>query len=215
VPVDRMWYSLCRLACRLFCILFLHFRVRHAENICTKGGFLLVSNHQSYLDPVFCGVALKRRLHFLARDTLFSNRLFGALIRSLGAIPVRRGKADLRAIKTVISKLKAGEAVCLFPEGTRTSNGRIAPLRAGLGLLCKRASVPVVPMVIEGAFECWPRHKKLFSPGKHITVCYGKAITAAEAQQMNERELAEHITVTLRQMQAACRQEQGKQPYQY
>jgi len=174
-----------------------------------------VSNHQSYLDPVFCAVALKRRLHFLARDTLFSNRLFGALIRSLGAIAVRRGKADLTAIKTVIGNLKAGEGVCLFPEGTRTNNGRIAPLRAGFGLLCKRASVPVVPVVIEGAFECWPRHKKLLSPGKHITVSYGKAITAEQAQQMDERELAEHITATLRQMQSLCRQRLGKEPYQY
>jgi len=71
-----------------------------------------------------------------------------------------------------------------------------------------------VPVVIDGAFECWPRHKKIFSPGS-ISVCYGKVITAEQIKNMGDRKLAEVLTDTLRRMQNECRMEQGKKPYDY
>jgi 1-acyl-sn-glycerol-3-phosphate acyltransferase len=77
-------------------------------------------------------------------------------------------------MKKVVSRLKEGKGVCLFPEGTRTSDGKIATLKPGFGFLCRRGEAAVVPAVIDGAFECWPRHKKIFSPGR-IVVCYGNA----------------------------------------
>jgi 1-acyl-sn-glycerol-3-phosphate acyltransferase len=157
---------------------------------------------------------LKRHLHFLARDTLFTNRFFGWLLSSVNTIPVRQGKADLPAIRKVITKLKEGRSVCLFPEGTRTSDGKIMPFKPGLGLLCRRGQAAIVPVVIDGAFECWPRHKKLFSPGP-ISVCYGKAITAEQAKNMGDEKLAEVLTDTLRQMQTKSRIKQGKKPYDY
>jgi 1-acyl-sn-glycerol-3-phosphate acyltransferase len=87
-------------------------------------------------------------------------------------------------------------------------------LKPGLGLLCRRGGAAVVPVVIDGAFECWPRHKKLFSPGS-ISVCYGKPITAEQAKNMGDKKLAEVLTDTLRQMQTNCRVKQGKKPYDY
>jgi 1-acyl-sn-glycerol-3-phosphate acyltransferase len=71
-----------------------------------------------------------------------------------------------------------------------------------------------VPVVIDGAFECWPRHKKIFSPGR-IEVCYGKAIPAGQVKNMNDRELAELLTDTLRRMQTESRIRHGKEPYDY
>ena len=184
------------------------------ENVPDKGAFILISNHQSFLDPVLCGIALKRHLYFLARDTLFTNKLFGGLISSVNTIPVKRGRADLSAIKKVIGKLKEGGGFCLFPEGTRTRDGRIAHFKPGFGLVCRRGGAVVVPVLIDGAFECWPRGKKIFSPGP-ITVRYAKAITSRQIKNMNDRELADNLTDTLRQMQNACRLKHGKEAYHY
>jgi 1-acyl-sn-glycerol-3-phosphate acyltransferase len=200
--------------CRVFCILFFRVRVCGRENIPARGAFVLVSNHQSYLDPIFCGTPLKRHLYFLARDSLFASWFFGGLISSVNTIPVKRGEADLTAMRKVIGKLKEGRGFCLFPEGTRTSDGKIAPFKSGVGLLCRRGAAAVVPVVIDGAFECWPRHKRIFSPGS-ISVCYGKVITAAQVKNMGDRKLAEVLTDTLRRMQNECRAEQGKKPYDY
>lgn len=213
--IKGCWYSFVRLVCRVFCGLFFKLRVYGIENIPEKGAFLLVSNHQSFLDPIFCGVRLKRHLYFLARDSLFTHWFFGRLFSSVNAIPVRRGQADLGAIKKIIGKLKDGKGVCLFPEATRTSDGKIAAFKPGFGLLCRRGEAAVVPTVIDGAFEAWPRHKKLFSPGHKIVICYGRCISAEVVKKMNDRELAQKLTETLRQMQNDCRIEQGKEPYDY
>jgi len=184
------------------------------ENIPKKGPFVLISNHQSFLDPMLCGGPIKRRVSFLARETLFTHWLFGRMIRSVGTIPVRLGEADISAMRRVIDVLKQGRGVCLFPEGTRSVDGKITPFKPGFGLLCRRGKAAVVPVVIDGAFECWPRHKKLFSPGK-IAVCYGKAISAEQAKKMGDDKLAQVLTDTLRQMQNECRTKQGKKPYDY
>ena len=185
------------------------------ENIPTEGAFLLISNHQSFLDPLFCGINTGRPLFFLARDTLFKNWFFGPLLVSVNAIAVRRGEADLGAIKKVIAKLKEGRGVCLFPEGTRTRDGKIAAFKPGLGLLCRRGSAAIVPVVVDGAFECWPRHKKIFSPGAEITVAYGKMNTADEISAISDEQLAEKLTATMRQMQKDYRVKHNKKPYDY
>jgi len=195
-------------------MLFFRMRTYGRENIPSKGPFLLISNHQSYLDPVLCAVPITRRVGFLARESLFTHWLFGGIIRSLGTIPLKLGEADISAMRKVIDVLKEGRGVCLFPEGTRSIDGRITPFKPGFGLLCRRGKAAAVPVVIDGAFESWPRHKKLFSPGS-IVVCYGKAISAEQAKKMGDAKLAEVVTDTLRQMQTMCRIKQGKKPYNY
>jgi 1-acyl-sn-glycerol-3-phosphate acyltransferase len=208
------WFRFARWCCKVLCNLFFRIHVYGKENVPDKGAFVLVGNHQSYLDPVFCGIPLKRPLYFLARDSLWKNRFFGRLISSVNTIPVRQGKADVSAMKKVIAKLKEGWGVCLFPEGTRTSDGKIVPFKPGIGLLCRRGGAAVVPVVVDGAFECWPRHKKIFSPGR-IEVSYGKAMQSEQVNNMSDMELAEVLTDTLRRMQKESRIRQGKEPYNY
>lgn len=211
----RFWFWFARWACRVFCMLLFRWRICGANNIPEKGGFILVSNHQSYLDPIFVGGPPKRHLYFLARDDLFNNWFFGPLLKSVNAIPVKREQADLSTMKKVISKLKQGYGVCLFPEGERCSNGKIAPFKKGFALLARRAEAAIVPAVVDGAFECWPRHKKIFSPGATIVVNYGRPITAQQIKKMSDKDLSERLTNTLRQMQNDCRLKQGKKPYDY
>jgi 1-acyl-sn-glycerol-3-phosphate acyltransferase len=212
--VRYVWYQLCGWACRLFCISFFNFRTYGKENVPRRGAFLLVSNHQSYLDPILCGISFTRQMHFLARDSLFANWFFGWLISSLNSIPVKRGEPGLSTMKKVISSLREGYGVCLFPEGTRTHDGKIAAFKPGFGLLCRRGNAAIVPVMIDGAFECWPRFKKIFSRGS-VVVWYGKAITVEEAKNMGDRELAKTVTNRLRRMQTECRVKRGKEPYEY
>lgn len=212
--LKAVWYWIVKWICRTFGILFFRFRAYGSHNVPDDGAFILASNHQSYLDPIFCGLALKRRLHFVARDSLFRNKLFASLIYSLNAIPVKPGKPDVSSMKRIIATLKEGRGVCLFPEATRTSDGKIRPFKPGFGLLCRRAEAVVVPVLLNGAFECWPRHKKIFSPGQ-ISVCYGKAITPEQVKEMDNRELAKVVTGRLHRMQNDFRAKRNQKPVRY
>ena len=209
------WYWFIVWLCRWFCKIFLRLRFYGLENIPDEGGFIITSNHQSYLDPIFCGLHIKRPFYYLARDSLFTPWLTGRLIASLTTIPVRRGEADMSAMRQVIGRLKEGHGVYLFPEATRTRDGKITPFKPGFGLLCRRGNAAVLPVVIEGAFECWPRHKKMFIIGSKISVCFGKLITAEQVKEMDDRQLAESLTVKLREMQNECRIRDGKEPFDY
>jgi len=212
--LNARWFWFARWICKIFCILFFRVRTYGRENVPQKGAFVLVSNHQSYLDPIFCVGPLKRPSSFVARDSLFRNWFFGPLISSVNAIPLKQSESDISAMRNILDKLNKGGGVCLFPEGTRTSDGKIAPFKPGLGLLCRRGKAVIVPVVIDGAFECWPRYKKLFSTGS-IIVCYGKAITPEQAKNMGDEKLAQVLTGTLRRMQTKSRIKHGKKPYDY
>jgi 1-acyl-sn-glycerol-3-phosphate acyltransferase len=208
------WFWFGRWLCRIFSLVFFRLRVCGRENVPDKGAFILVCNHQSYLDPVFCGAPLKRHLNFVARDSLFKNWFFGWMISSVNTIPVKQGEADLTAMRKVINLLKEGKGVCLFPEGTRTIDGKITSLKPGIGLLCRRGDAAIVPALIDGAFECWPRHQKIFLPGS-ISVIYGETITNEQIKKMSDEQLANLLTDTLRQMQNDCRLKQGKKTFKY
>lgn len=212
--LSEAWYQAVRRACWMICAIIFRIRVSGRENIPAEGAFILASNHQSFLDPVFCGVSLKRRLTFVARDSLFRFKPFAWLIGSLNAVPIGRDKPNVSAMKAIITRLRQGEGVCLFPEATRTHDGRISSLKPGFGLLCRRAKAAVVPVLIDGAFECWPRHRKIFSPGA-ITLCFGKVIPPEQTRTMTNEQLADYLTHTLRQMQHDCRLKQGKTPFSY
>ncbi len=207
--LSGMWYDFIAGTCRLLSYAFFRLRVRGLENMPQTGPFVIACNHQSYLDPVFCSVCLPRRVTFLARDTLFTNWFFGRLIGSLSAIPVKRGQGDLGAMKEIISRLKQGRGVCLFPEGTRTSDGRIAEIKPGFGLLCRRGKATVVPTVVDGAFECWPRGRKMFKPGK-VWLTYGPPIAPEHIKEMNNQQLADELTRRLRELQDQMRRQRGK-----
>jgi 1-acyl-sn-glycerol-3-phosphate acyltransferase len=102
----------------------------------------------------------------------------------------------------------------LYPEGTRTRDGRIAPFKPGFGLLCRRAKAPVLPVLIDGAFECWPRHRKLFSPGP-VNVWIGSPVPPEQIARMSNQELADHLTSTVRDMQTTFRAKHHRPVYDY
>lgn len=159
--------------------LFWRHRHVHPERLPAHGPVLIVANHQSFLDPVSLTVAVtQRHVDFLARAGLFKNPFFRWLITSLNAVPLAEGRADAAAIKTVIARLKLGHAVLLFPEGARTNDGAVHEFKRGFAILAKRADCPVLPAAIEGAYDTWPRGKKLPRLfGCRIAIKYGEPIS--------------------------------------
>jgi 1-acyl-sn-glycerol-3-phosphate acyltransferase len=178
--------------------------VRHFDvpDLSACGGVLIASNHQSYLDPVLVAVALERPTDFLAREDLFRVPGFGALITALGAHPIRRGHADTAALRTVIETLRDGRQVLVFPEGTRTADGKLGEFRRGIGSIAIRCGVPVLPVCIEGAYAAWPRWRALPMP-RRVVVAYGRLVSP---QGVGEEELVERVRSQIEAMQARLRQ---------
>jgi 1-acyl-sn-glycerol-3-phosphate acyltransferase len=174
--LSRLWYEGNR--CWVMAALSIGFSIRFqgGRHIPRTGPVLLVANHQSFIDPIAIGLATPRQLFYLARKTLFKQPQFGGFLRSVGCVPVDQEGFAREGLKTTLHLLKEGKAVLVFPEGERTWNGRMQPLKPGIHLLMKRSGVPVVPVGIAGAFAAYPRTQKLprlappFLPATDATV---------------------------------------------
>jgi 1-acyl-sn-glycerol-3-phosphate acyltransferase len=152
-------------------------RVRGAEHVPASGPALIVSNHQSILDPPVIGGAARRQIYFLAKAELFRIPIFGSLIRALHARPVRREGSDPGALRTAAQLLGEGKALLVFPEGTRSLNGSLGEGKPGVGMLAVTSGAPVVPAYVSGTLEAlprgsaWPRRSQVsvsFGPALHF-----------------------------------------------
>lgn len=205
-----LWFVV-KLLLRVFLLLGFKTRVFGQTNVPMQGGLVLASNHQSFLDPPLLMCPLDRRGTFMARDSLFRSRLFGALIRGLNTFPVKRGGADTAAVREAVRRLKEGWCLVLFPEGTRTRDGEIGPLRPGVLSIADRAGVPIVPAVIEGAFQAWPRNGGI---RRHpISVWYGRPISVEARKKLGRLELAEALRAKMCAGRAALKKMQACAKY--
>jgi 1-acyl-sn-glycerol-3-phosphate acyltransferase len=148
---------------------------------------LLVANHQSHLDPVLVGLACPRQLKYLARHDLFFWP-FSWWIRALGAVPIDRKRGALGGIKTTLRLLAEREAVLVFPEGSRTRDGRLHALLPGFCLLARRSGATIVPLAINGAYDSMPRGSLVPRPSP-ITLAFAPAIHRGEYQQLTDEQL--------------------------
>ena len=147
----RWHYSIARFAISAVLGTVTRWEVRGREHVPRTGGFVLASNHISFWDPPLVGAAAPREVHYLAKEELFSNPVFGRVIRSFNAIPIRRGMVDLSGMARAVETLRRGEGVLLFPEGSRMRDGELHPARPGVGMMAVSADVPVVPCYISGS----------------------------------------------------------------
>ena len=157
----------------LYFKLFHRFEVLGLENIPQDGPFILAPNHLSFFDPPALGCKLPRNLHYFARNTLFFGPL-GMLIRSLNSIPVNRDQLDLKTLRTVLGVLKNGHPLLVFPEGTRSKDGKLGTGQKGIGLLIAKSKVPVLPARIQGSYEILGPCKIFPRMGRKLRVQYGK-----------------------------------------
>jgi 1-acyl-sn-glycerol-3-phosphate acyltransferase len=155
-------------------ILLFDIRVFGGGRVPRKGAAVLAGNHQSFIDPWLLGFTVPRRSFFLARDSLFVG-LLGRFIAGLNALPIpREGASSRKAIELGRAVTRAGEMVTLFPEGTRSRDGRLGPLKRGFELIARATRAAVVPALIDGAFDVWPRDGGLtFRP---VRIFFGRPL---------------------------------------
>ena len=161
---DAVWAPLIKaFAWCLFMVLG-PFRVKGKKNVPRKGGLLILANHRADADPVLVVLASPRRTHFMAKSELFSVPLLGPFIRAFRSFPVKRGEPDKQAIKTAVSLLKSGEAVCVFPEGELSETGEMLPLKPGVALIVRMAGVPVICVGLKNTARMLPYGKVIPRP---------------------------------------------------
>ena len=204
----KTWmYSLGQSFFRMLAIILFDLRARGVSNIPRRGGVLIVSNHQSFLDPVMLGVKVSRPMSFLAKSELFINRVFGYLIRGVNAFPVRQGEGDVGAVRETIKRLQEGHVLVMFPEGGRCDDGEVQPMQTGIGLIIRRAgpTVKVVPAAVAGAFASWPRGQLLPKP-MPIRVKYGQPL---ELSNLKAAEIIKIIDAEIRRLFDEIRHEKS------
>lgn len=179
--IQHLIYVTSRLLCLGVAKVVFRLRVEGEEFVPRTGPAIVAANHVSFADPIIIGVAVRRLVHFMAKEELFRFRPFGWLLRQYQAFPVNRRRIDLRAMKRAIFLLEQGEIVVIFPEGTRGDGSRLGSAKPGIGLIAARSGAPVIPALHSGTEKALPRGAWLPRPYR-ITVKFGAPLRFAEAQ---------------------------------
>ena len=195
---------------RLISRLFFRCQILHQDRIPPAGPLLLAANHASFYDPFLVGSGAEREVYYLARSTAFWFPL-GVMLRVMNAVPMDREGGGLAGMLKIIGILNQGQAITLFPEGTRSPDGQIHAAKAGVGLIVIKSRAPVMPVRIFGSYLAWNRHMRLPRP-RRVTVKYGRlmdfAALRAEAQTCSKdrlkaiyKEVADQIMAAISAMQ--------------
>ncbi len=193
-----IWFSF-QVVLRLLFALWFRYRARGHDKITHRGGMLLIINHQSFLDPLLVGLPLSRPVSYVARENLFRVPIIGWILRHTYVLPINRDAAGASVLREMITRLKAGFWVGIFPEGTRSADGSLGEIKPGFLAMLRRADVPVCPVGIAGADRALGRNHKLphFST---VRVVFGEPIPAtqvAETLKLGETALLDLIRVRL------------------
>jgi 1-acyl-sn-glycerol-3-phosphate acyltransferase len=168
------------------------------QHVPPAGPVVIASNHVSYADPFLLSLPIRRPIYYMAMAPLFRNPVFGWLLRRLRAFPVQLESADPRAIREAVRRLQAGEAVLIFPEGGRTSDGRLQPFKPGAFRLAGSLGAPVLPVTIVGGYEAWPAHRRLPRP-LPISITYHPLMKGEVGADLREaaQGLAERVSAVI------------------
>jgi 1-acyl-sn-glycerol-3-phosphate acyltransferase len=161
--------------CLPFFKFFYHNKAHGLENLPSQGG-IIAANHVSYLDPPLIGFTLfPRKACFLAKGALFTP-ILGWLLKQMGCYPVEKGRNNLAAFKAIFDQAAQGKLVVIFPEGTRSFNGKLQKGQPGVSLLIEKSKAPVIPCYIKGTYEAWGLHRKWPKLFGNTTVVFGRPI---------------------------------------
>lgn len=173
-------YGFCHYWLRVTYEMFFRGEVSGLEHVPARGGFLLAANHASFIDPPMIGCQLPRQIAYFARKTLWKGGFSSWWLDAVGTIPVDRdGGQDVSAIKRVLRALREERGLILFPEGTRTPDGRLQPAKAGVGFIAVKTQVPVIPVRIFGSHEAFGRDRPL-RLGTPVSVVFGAPILPSD-----------------------------------
>ncbi len=182
-----MTFTIITFCFRIFFKIFFPYRLIGQENIPKNGAYIVCANHTSWFDPPLVGSVLpKMRIHFMAKEELFNIFILGAIIRKLGVFPVKRNRADRRAIKKAIQLLKEDKVIGLFPEGTRIKGGELGQPFHGPALIALTSNKPVLPVAVK-----WP--DRLFHP---VSITFGRLLNFEEEGKI-KKDALEKVSATI------------------
>lgn len=183
-----MWYRFVQALVRTLWRPFMGpYHVHGLDHVPSHGPFILVANHQSYLDPILIQAVVRRPVHTMAKSTQFSDPITGTIVKSLKGLPARRFEIDPQVVRLALRHLAAGDGVGIYIEGERTWDGRLQPPRLGTIRLILKAGVPVVPCGISGAYDVWPRWIRRPRRGT-VRIRIGPPLVFPRLDRRNERE---------------------------
>lgn len=189
-PIYFIFVSLYRF---FFCTYF-RWKVYNWERVPLKGSLIVAPNHMSFLDPPLVGCGITRELSYLGRKSLFKYAFARWVLKYVNAIPLDRDGGGAAGLKVVLDRLSAGYGVLLFPEGTRSLDGKLQRARSGIGLTVIKSTAPVLPVRVFGTFEAWGKGVSIPRP-KRVAVKYGHPMDFAalrkEAQDCSKVRLKE------------------------
>ncbi|MCK5342642.1 MAG: 1-acyl-sn-glycerol-3-phosphate acyltransferase [Candidatus Heimdallarchaeota archaeon] len=187
----------------MFMLLF-GFRIHNKKNVPRNPGYILIGNHQSHFDPMSFPVATVHNFTFAARHTLFKNAIFGKIISFMGAFPIRRGVRDNFAFKQMKLELERGNALIVFPEGTRSLDEKILNFKSGVEIILKMTKAPILPAVIQGNSKNFSKNRKIYqlSARGTMNIIFGKTISAEEYLAYPRREFMKALEVEIRRLDA-------------
>jgi 1-acyl-sn-glycerol-3-phosphate acyltransferase len=173
---------------------YFRWHVYNAERVPLEGAVILASNHASFLDPPLVGSGVRRGINYLARENLFRFPVMGWVLRQWQVVPVDRDGGGAAGLRAILDRLLTGGAIILFPEGTRTRDGRLQPARSGIGLTVIKSTAPVVPVRVFGTFQAYGRSMRFPRP-RPVSVKYGQPMRfeqlSAEAKVCSKPRLKE------------------------
>ena len=167
-----MFYKILKVIFRFTFNLLFSPKVIGAENVPKEGAMIMAANHMSNWDPPILGTYLPRTVGYMAKEELFKPAIAGAIIKSLNAFPVKRGASDRGAIKIALNILKKGLCLGIFPEGTRSRDGKLHKAQAGVSLIAAMSKAPVVPTALIGTNKIWSKEEKF----PQLTIVFGEPI---------------------------------------
>ncbi len=203
IPMSWLYRSILFLAWCFFKILYRH-KVYGQEKLFTDAA-IIAANHSSYYDPPILAISWPEEVHFLAREGLFKNPLFGALIRKLNAHPVSGDASDIKVFKLIGQLLTEGKKIILFPEGQRGDTDALGDLKPGIAMLSSRSKSAVIPAYIHGSFKIWDHFHKLPKLWGHTACVYGSPILWSDFAHLDKKEAQKALTERIAQSINALR----------
>ena len=209
VSADRSlfsWYALFKAVGWAISKLVARVRIQGLEHIPEEGPYLVVSSHQSFLDPIFIQAHMPRAPHTLTKSTQFAGRPWRWILPRLQTLPTRRYRVDPQVVRAVLRKLDQGEGVFIYAEGERTWDGAVQPLRRGTVRLILKAGVPVIPCGAAGSYDVLPRWSRTIRR-QDVWLRFGEPLEFGAHHDREERdcrvdEVHDHLVAELERLAA-------------
>ena len=203
---SKIFYFIVKNFFKILLMIYNRCSARWLEKLPDNEKFIVACNHASNLDPLIVGCFFPRMLRYLAKEELFTNWLFGACIKALGAVPVSRSSnaSAAGALKGFMKLYQEGSDVLIFPEGGRTLDGKLQPLEAGVALIAAHEHAPILPVFIHGSFKAMPPGSAFVKPSK-LRVTFGKPLRFSEEvynSKSGRKIIMDTLTETFRELEA-------------